>query len=818
MTALAIGADGSRLYAGSYAGVWRSDDGGQSWRQLTWPQPNEGAPPAEIAGALFAPHIYDVATSPTDADVVLVSAGDSQFLDKRDGIYRSADGGATWTLVYKTTAASNLVFAPDDAELVFAAMGWQIGVSDNGGVTWTVQPLSGASHVAVGPAEAGGIRRVYAAGSSAIWYSTDSGTTWSADAGAATILAARKVVNDFQKTCDPKAGVGGFAGGIAYAGGTAGQILAVEPGQPTRVYLATEGAANGPSFYNGNVPDGTACNTMCGRLAGEGSLWVGDFSQFDQVSNATAQWEWLPGPPVYYGNTSPSGNIFLKTKPSSNGFLLFFSDSSHVHVSQGVPTANGWHRLDGEDVSAAQAAGHHSNYLFVHPDPHGLVFTSDFDITLAPANAYNSVISAYSGGTIWMANDGGVNWNDSGGQDQGSWKWPIGLETLDAVNLAGLTGLGTKPALYFGSGDNNDFFSRDGGASWQDPGSGCGDCDAWFSDPAQADRVMLFLPRSGSGDVAVIRSSDPGQYPDASDGGSKTYIPSTKARVAGPPPALVPYASSGIVLRGYRPVIKTLATEAPLADGDYVFIDQALDTGIATLLRTTAISSITTAADWADTSKASPIGPPSGLPMGANVVQVSGGHAAPVYFVADPYGSVWRLDFHVTGWDQIVPHSTMSGTPVFGALRWYVDPYDPRIVYVLDWQGVKVSANGGEDWMFDPGLTSAVTAGGALAISASLLQDFQFFRGERQTRFALGTAGVFCTMDSGVSWFPVLNSLALPGRPESAFFDPLSDQTDRALYVECEGRSILRIGGIPELPPFTPPVPFDLMMLAALDQ
>jgi hypothetical protein len=93
-----------------------------------------------------------------------------------------------------------------------------------------------------------------------------------------------------------------------------------------------------------------------------------------------------------------------------------------------------------------------------------------------------------------------------------------------------------------------------------------------------------------------------------------------------------------------------------------------------------------------------------------------------------------------------------------------------------------------------------------------------FLRGERQTRFALGTAGVSCSMDFGASWFSALSSIALPGRPESAFFDSLSDPTNRTLYVECEGRSILRISGLPELPPFqaSPPPP-DLMEFAALD-
>jgi hypothetical protein len=30
----------------------------------------------------------------------------------------------------------------------------------------------------------------------------------------------------------------------------------------------------------------------------------------------------------------------------------------------------------------------------------------------------------------------------------------------------------------------------------------------------------------------------------------------------------------------------------------------------------------------------------------------------------------------------------------------------------------------------------------------------------------------------GFDWFTVLDAIALPGRPESGFFDPLSDPTD----------------------------------------
>jgi len=831
MTALALGPDGNRMYAGSFAGMWRSDDGGRNWFQLTRPQPPFGVALGDIPGALFAPHVFDVAASPTDPNLVLVSALDSQFSDGRDGIYRSTDGGTTWTLVLKTGSQCNIVFAPDNPKLVYAAMGFQVGISQDGGATWAVQFLSPAWHIAVGPLEANDVRRVYAAGFSTIWYSSNGGNTWTMDAGVATILDKRQALNDLRKTFDPNdSGIGGFAGPIAYAVGTAGQMLALEPGNPAKVFLATEGAANGPSFY-ASVPDGTLCNAPCPdgtpnpacvRFVGEASLWAGDFSQFTPA-NPAAQWAQLPGPPVYFGTTSPSGNTYVVTKPTSSGFLLFFSDNSHVHVSAGTPTATAsWHRMDGEDVSAAKQVGHHTNFVFVHPDPHGIAFTPDFEITLTPdAGAMNSLVSQFIGGTIWMANDGGVYWSeDAGAQGISSWNLPQGLETLDPVNIAGLCGLGDKPALYFGSGDNNDFFSRDGGTTWQDPGSGCGDCDAWFADSAQVDRVMQFLPRQGPGVVGVIVSSDPTQYPRANDGASKRFIPSTQRVVITDPVAmtkkLVPYASSGIVLRGYRPLIKTLATESPLPDGDYVFINQALDTGFLTLLRTTSISSITQVTDWTDPTKATPIGPV--LPMGVDLVQASGGHSAPVFYIGDAGGNVWKLDAAQTTWNQIVPHKAILGTAVFSALRWFVDPYDPGLIYVLDFQGVKVSPDGGQTWLFDLGMTITVTAGSKLRISVSVMQDMLFFRGERQTRFSFGTAGVCCTMDFGATWFSVLSSIALPGRPESGFFDPLSDPTDRALYVECEGRSILRVGGLPQLPPFQPPPPpFDLMEFAALD-
>ena len=547
------------------------------------------------------------------------------------------------------------------------------------------------------------------------------------------------------------------------------------------------------------------------------------------MNTGQANWGLLPGPPVYTGATTPSGNCYVVAKPTSSGFLLFFSDNSHVHVSAGTPADNSsWHRLDGMDASVAHRSDVRSNVVFVHVDPHAIAFTPDFEITLKPSKEKdpynkNSELDKHIAGRLWMANDGGVYFCDDAGKSESSWHMPTRLQTLDPVNIAGMTGHGSEPALYFGCGDNNDFFTRDGGQHWGDPQSGCGDCDAWFADPAQGDRVVQFLPRrqpslsAPKGFIGIVHS-DGSEYPNAGDDGAKSYAVSTK-KIGPDPRFLVAYAASGMYLLGYRPLILTLATEAPFPDGDVIIIDQALDK-TAFLFRTTKISSIGKLEDWRDASKAQQIGPQ--LPVDALAPQASGGHATPVYYVGTPFmvgnlvrGEVYKLNEAQTSWTMIVPNNNLL-TSVKPALRWFVDPYEPNTLYVLDVDGIKVSADGGRSWFLDDRFTRVITADNKLSISASLLQDMLFLRGERQTRFAFGTAGVFWTETFGVEWFPVLNSIARPGRPESGFFDPLSDPSDRALYVECEGRSILRIGGIPGPPPFQPSS-FDLMEFAALE-
>ena len=121
-------------------GVYRSDDGGQSWTRM---------------GLERSEHISDILIDPRDGDVVYVAAeGPLWSSGGERGLFKTTDGGATWEAVLTVdddTGVTSAVFAPDDPDTVYAATyqrrrrvwsflgggpGSGIHVSNDGGGTW----------------------------------------------------------------------------------------------------------------------------------------------------------------------------------------------------------------------------------------------------------------------------------------------------------------------------------------------------------------------------------------------------------------------------------------------------------------------------------------------------------------------------------------------------------------------------------------------------------------------------------------------------------------------------------------------------------
>src|SRR5213082_3054740 len=129
------------------AGVYKSTDGGAHWRSL---------------GLADTRHIGKVLVDPRNPDVVLVAAlGHAYGPNSERGVFRSTDGGRTWTnVLFKDpdTGAIDLAADPADPRIVYAALyqarrtpweqyapnegpGSGLYKSTDGGATWT--PLAG---------------------------------------------------------------------------------------------------------------------------------------------------------------------------------------------------------------------------------------------------------------------------------------------------------------------------------------------------------------------------------------------------------------------------------------------------------------------------------------------------------------------------------------------------------------------------------------------------------------------------------------------------------------------------------------------------
>src|SRR5207247_131871 len=141
-------------------------------------------------------------------------------------------------------------------------------------------------------------------------------------------------------------------------------------------------------------------------------------------------------------------------------------------------------------------------------------------------------------------------------------------------------------------------------------------------------------------------------------------------------------------------------------------------TALPKLLRTTAMSQVTSSNDWVTSASAEgpgvkvfQVGPD--LPDRAiDVVQPGGGHRRPTFYVGDPEagGRLWKWTTGMQQWQRIVPGpNNVPGV----ARRFFVDPYRPQLVYVLDSDQIWRSDDGGATWKIDENLERAFTQAGA---------------------------------------------------------------------------------------------------------
>ncbi len=177
-------------------GVWKTDDAGRTWAPIFDGQPTQS--------------IGSIAIAPSDPKVIYVGSGEGLLrpdLSVGDGVYRSSDGGKTWSHLGLDDAQQipQLAVDPKNPDRVFAAvLGHPYGPNEqrgvfrslDGGKTWQrvlfKGPNVGASDLAIdpknpmvvyaalwearlGPSEDG---NEYEGTGGGLFKSTDGGTTW----------------------------------------------------------------------------------------------------------------------------------------------------------------------------------------------------------------------------------------------------------------------------------------------------------------------------------------------------------------------------------------------------------------------------------------------------------------------------------------------------------------------------------------------------------------------------------------------------------------------------------------------------------------
>jgi photosystem II stability/assembly factor-like uncharacterized protein len=328
-----------RLYLGSL-GLWRSLDAGSSWQ------------PAGID------------TLPGGDQVLIESIAASRpagrvFVGTQSGVYRSNDGGDTWSVVngLPRTFARAVAFAPSDPRIVYAGL-TKSGLpgagglyrSTDGGVSWRrvlqTKPPYAAQEISISPSSP---RIVYARFEDrSLYRSTDGGDHWTQLQAAGQVDA---VAADRFSAATVWSGLTGFNTGGVWRSGNQGKTwtarstgitgiattsLAIDPQDPERLWTTTSlgplRTPNGGAGWTGaRIPRGET--DILRFAAGSGSRIV------------ALTYKLLPGeqaPPTTHRlwQTDDDGASWKRLAAPSDQILAFQIASSTLYAVEALPSSD----------------------------------------------------------------------------------------------------------------------------------------------------------------------------------------------------------------------------------------------------------------------------------------------------------------------------------------------------------------------------------------------------------------------------------------------------------------------------------------------
>jgi photosystem II stability/assembly factor-like uncharacterized protein len=448
--------DPATFYAseGSFysGGIWKTTDHGSSWSKLTGGLPETGFGRIVIAVAPSNPQIVYAA---------FTNSGDSGL----KGLYRSDNGGNTWTL--RTTVPNwlggqgwydnTLAVHPEDAEIVFAG-GLDLYRSTNGGLTFTQKSWWYYSHnhpqfvhadQHVIQFHPGNSNRLYVCNDGGIFTSSDQGSSWN------NLNYGLEITQFYSGALHPSEY--NFIGGTQDNGtlinqsnrewnaiyGGDGGVTAINHVLPSIMYTeyinldflkSTDG---GQTFFSAmtGIPQGSDAGTSDRVLfiapfemapSASGTLVAGTYRVYRTVNHAIS-WQAI-SPDLTNGGTV---SAFAFSRESASLILAGTSDGQ-IHIMEGIP--NEWRNLNTGDLPNRYVTD-----LLFNPENDSILYAT---------------FSGYGSPHVFRSNNRGNSWYaiTAGLPDT-----PVSTITVSPFDSSRLV-IGTDIGV---------FDSRDGGNSWQ---------------------------------------------------------------------------------------------------------------------------------------------------------------------------------------------------------------------------------------------------------------------------------------------------------------------------------------------------------------
>lgn len=207
--------NGSIAYAAAAAGgLWKTTNGGATWIPLT--------------DQIFYPISGALAIDPSNHLAVYYGTGDYDGDVKGNGLFRSLDGGQSWTRIAVPSQhgdqIARVIIDPTNPSIIHVAGSSGVTRSTNGGATWSPLQLGNVSDLVMSPAAPS---TLYCARRDVgIYKSVDGGGTWNQLGGGLPTIGVRRINLDLCRTSPQTL----YAGIINSSGGLLGFYASSDSG------------------------------------------------------------------------------------------------------------------------------------------------------------------------------------------------------------------------------------------------------------------------------------------------------------------------------------------------------------------------------------------------------------------------------------------------------------------------------------------------------------------------------------------------------------------------------------------------------------